>query len=152
MLDVGCGTGAITAGAAKAVGPSGHVVGIDRDDVLLELARAEHAMLPNLRFEYGDVTTLTFSREFDIVSAARTLQWIAEPALAISRMKHASKSSAVLVVLDYNHTRNEWDPDPPGEFNLFYDAFLAWRHRNRWDNEMADHLPDLFRSAGVDLL
>jgi len=75
-------------------------------------------MLPNLRFEYGDVTTLTFGREFDIVTAARTLQWIAEPALAISRMKQASKSSGVLVVLDYNHTRNEWEPDPPGEFNL----------------------------------
>src|SRR6516164_2145961 len=73
VLDVGCGTGAITAGAAKAVGPHGHVVGIDRDEALLELARAEHAMIPNLRFEYGDVTTLTFGTEFDIVTAARTL-------------------------------------------------------------------------------
>src|SRR5215467_3542294 len=84
VLDVGCGTGAITAGAAKAVGPHGYVVGIDRDEVLLEVARTEHAKVPNLRFEYGDVTTLTFCAQFDVVSAARTLQWIAEPALAIS--------------------------------------------------------------------
>jgi SAM-dependent methyltransferase len=95
------------------------------------------------------VTTLTSSAEFDIVTAARTLQWIAEPGLAISRMKQATKPSGVLVVLDYNHTRNEWEPDPPGEFKLFYNAFLAWRRTNRWDNEMADHLPDLFRSAGL---
>src|SRR5215472_11030821 len=74
VLDVGCGTGAITAGAAKAVGPHGHVVGIDRDAVLLELARTEHSMVPNLRFEYVDVTTLTSRAQFDIVSAARTLQ------------------------------------------------------------------------------
>jgi ubiquinone/menaquinone biosynthesis C-methylase UbiE len=149
VLDIGCGTGAITAGAAKAVGPHGHVVGIDRDEALLELARREHATIPNLRFEYGDVTTLTSGAEFDIVTAARTLQWIAEPGLAILRMKQAIKPSGVLVVLDYNHTRNEWEPDPPVEFMLFYKAFLAWRHANRWDNETADHLPDLFRSAGM---
>ena len=149
MLDVGCGTGAITAGVAEAVGPHGRVIGIDRDEVLLELARTEHASTPNLRFEHGDVTTLTSCAQFDIVNAARTLQWIAEPALAISKMKQAAKPSGVLVVLDYNHTSNEWEPDPPDEFKLFYNAFLAWRSRNRWDNEMADHLPDLFRSAGL---
>jgi SAM-dependent methyltransferase len=149
VLDVGCGTGAITAGAAKAVAPHGHVVGIDRDEALLELARTEHADVPNLRFEYGDVTTLASCSQFDIISAARALQWIAEPALAISKMKQAVKPSGVLVVLDYNHTNNEWEPDPPDEFQLFYNAFLAWRCTNRWDNEMADHLPDLFRSAGL---
>lgn len=149
VLDVGCGTGAITAGVARAVGPHGHVVGIDRDEGLLELARTEHAMLPNLEFELGDVTTLTFCAQFDIVTAARTLQWVAEPALAISIMKQAAKPSGLLVVLDYNHTSNEWEPDPPTEFKLFYGAFLGWRDTNRWDNEMADHLPDLFRSAGL---
>ena len=125
VLDVGCGTGAISADAAKAVGPHGHVVGIDREEVLLELARTEHALVPSLRFEYGDVTTLTSCAQFDIVSAARALQWIAEPPLAISKMKQAAKPSGVLVVLDYNHTSNDWEPDPPGEFKLFYNAFLA---------------------------
>src|SRR5208337_3386103 len=82
VLDVGCGTGAITSGIAKAVGPDSRVLGVDRDDVLLDLARREHAAIPNLRFEHGDATTLPFYAEFDIVTAARTLQWIAEPAAA----------------------------------------------------------------------
>ncbi len=64
-------------------------------------------------------------------------------------MKQATKPAGVLVVLDYCHTSNEWEPDPPREFKRFYSAFLAWRHANRWDNEMADHLPELFRSAGL---
>jgi SAM-dependent methyltransferase len=149
VLDIGCGTGAITAGMAKAVGPDGRVTGIDRDGALLEIARAEHASIPNLRFEHGDATTLNFHAEFDIVNAARTLQWIAGPALAISKMKQAAKSPGMLVALDYNHASNQWEPDPPGEFRLFYTAFLAWRRANGWDNEMADHLPDLFRSAGL---
>jgi SAM-dependent methyltransferase len=149
VLDVGCGTGSITAGVARAVGSDGHVVGIDRDERLLEVARTEHAMLPNLQFACGDATTLAFPGQFDIVTAARTLQWIAEPAIAVSRMKDALKPNGILVVLDYNHSRNEWEPEPPREFKLFYDAFLAWRHANHWDNEMADHLPQLFRAAGL---
>ena len=149
VLDVGCGTGAITAGIAKAVGPHGHVVGIDRDEVLLNLAQTEHASLPNLQFECGDATTLPFCAQFDIVTAARTLQWIAQPALAISKMKQAAKPAGALVVLDYNHATNKWDPAPPREFQRFYSAFLAWRNANGWDNEMANHLPALFRSAGL---
>ena len=154
VLDIGCGTGAITAGIAKAVGPHGCVIGIDRDQLLLELARTEHASIPNLQFEYGDVTTLTSCAQFDIVNAARTLQWIAEPALAISKMKQAANPSGVLVVLDYNHASNKWAPDPPGEFKLFYNAFLAWRNTNRWDNGMADHLPviDHLKSSLFELL
>jgi SAM-dependent methyltransferase len=122
---------------------------VDRDEVLLNLARTEHAALPNLEFECGDATSLPFRAQFDIVTAARTLQWIAEPALAIAQMKQAAKPGGLLVLLDYNHTDNAWEPDPPREFQRFYSAFLAWRHANSWDNQMADHLPGLLRSAGL---
>jgi SAM-dependent methyltransferase len=149
VLDAGCGTGAITAGIANAVGPQGYVMGIDRDQALLEVARSEHATVPNLHFERGDATTLNLRARFDVVTAARTLQWIAEPALAVANLKKAAKPTGVVVVLDYNHLRNQWQPDPPRDFQRFYDAFLAWRQSNRWDNEMADHLPELFRSAGL---
>lgn len=149
VLDVGCGSGAITAGIAEAVGPLGRVVGMDRDEALLGLARTEHAMLSNLAFERGDVTAMTYCAQFDIVTSARTLQWVAEPALAVLQMKRAATPSGVLVVLDYNHSSNSWEPDPPGEFQRFYSAFLSWRDANRWDNEMANHLPDLFQSAGL---
>ena len=59
VLDAGCGTGAVTAGIAAAIGPSGQVLGIDRDGSLLEIARAEHGGWPNLRFEIADLTALS---------------------------------------------------------------------------------------------
>lgn len=149
VLDVGCGTGAITAGIARAVTPEGYVVGVDRDEALLDIARTEHAEIENLRFECGDATALKYQGRFDIVTSARTLQWIAEPRLAIESMKQAARSGGAVVVLDYNHTQNQWEPEPPPEFRVCYEAFLAWRQANGWDNEMADHLPDLFRSAGL---
>src|SRR5262245_49109694 len=77
VLDIGCGTGAITAGIARAVGPQAEVMGIDRDEALLALARREHGHIANLTFEHGDVTTVAYKARFDIVTAARTLQWIA---------------------------------------------------------------------------
>jgi SAM-dependent methyltransferase len=149
VLDVGCGTGAITAGIAQAVKPEGYVVGVDRDETLLEMARTEHGGTENLQFERGDATALKFRAQFDIVTSARALQWIAEPRLAVESMGRAAKRGGVVVVLDYNHSQNQWEPEPPPEFMVCYDAFLAWRRANGWDNEMAEHLPELFRSTGL---
>lgn len=149
MLDVGCGTGAITADIAQAVKPEGYVVGVDRDETLLDMARTEHAGIENLQFERRDATALKFLAQFDIVTSARALQWIAEPHLAVENMRQAAKCGGVVVILDYNHTQNKWEPEPPPEFKVCYGAFLAWRQANGWDNEMADHLPELFRLTGL---
>lgn len=149
VLDVGCGTGAITAGIARAVKPEGHVVGVDRDEGLIEIAGTEHAEIENLQFECRDATALEYRAQFDIVTSARVLQWIAEPRSVVENMKKAAKRGGEVVVLDYNHVQNQWKPEPPQEFRVCYDAFLAWRCANGWDNEMADHLPELFRSAGL---
>jgi ubiquinone/menaquinone biosynthesis C-methylase UbiE len=149
VLDVGCGVGAITAGMARAVNPEGYVIGVDRDEGLLELAKTQHAGIENLQFESGDALALKYRARFDIVTSARALQWISEPGLAIEKMKQAAKRGGKVVVLDYNHTQNQWEPEPPPEFRTCYEAFLAWRRVNGWDNEMADHLPELFRSVGL---
>src|SRR3982751_3359875 len=94
VLDVGCGTGAITAGIARAVGASGRVVGVDRDESLLELARREHS---GAEFVYGDALELPYDAEFDIVTAARALQWIADPARAVEQMARAAKPGGMVV-------------------------------------------------------
>jgi ubiquinone/menaquinone biosynthesis C-methylase UbiE len=150
VLDVGCGTGAMTAGIADLVGLNGEVTGLDRDAPLLEQARARER--PNLRFEKGDILTMIFHREFDIVAAARVLQWIDtdQLAAAMKNLVRALKAGGLLVVLDYDHTAHTWLPEPPVEFRVFFDAFLAWRAANRWHNSIAPQLPELFRSAGLE--
>src|SRR5262249_58901936 len=37
---------------------------------------------------------------------------------------------------------------PPGEVRRFYDAFLAWRSANGWDNRLGDRLAELVETAG----
>ena len=151
VLDVGCGTGAITSGISKAVGPTGMVVGLDRDEANLAIARQEHPDAPNLRFEKGDILALAdeFQDRFDIVTAARTLQWISDPGRAIRILKQAAKPGGRIVILDYNLEDTRWEPEPPAAFRKFYRAFLEWRSANHWDNRMAEHLTELFHSAGL---
>jgi SAM-dependent methyltransferase len=149
VLDVGCGTGAVTADIARAVGPWGTVVGIDRDPTLLQRARERHAGVPGLRFEEADVLALPAAAAFDVVTAARVLQWIARPEQALGRMVHATRAGGLVVALEYNHADLVWDPEPPVAVRRFYDAFLGWRAANGWDNRMAHRLPGLFADAGL---
>src|SRR5689334_749557 len=92
VLDVGCGTGAITADIARAVGPGGVALGIDRDEANLATAVQNYGEIGNLRFETADILTLSdeFNNRFDIVTAARAIQWISEPERAIAQMKKAA--------------------------------------------------------------
>ena len=148
VLDVGAGTGAITAGIAGAVGPSGSVLGIDRDETMIRLAREHHAGVANLAFELLDVLALCDEARFDVVTAARALQWIEDPARALQRMHAATQPRGMVVVLEYTHADLVWEPAPPEPVRRFYDAFLAWRDANGWDNRLGDHLPALVADAG----
>jgi len=70
VLDLCCGTGAATLPAARAVGPSGSVLGVDLTPALVERARALAAAagLTHAQFVIGDVETLTYpSGSFDAV-------------------------------------------------------------------------------------
>ena len=147
VLDVGCGR-AITAGIAHLVGPGGEVVGIERDEALLEIARRERAA-PNLYFEHGDALSMEYDGVFDMATASRVLQWIAAPELAVARMATAVRQGGEVIALDYNHRDNSWEPEPPAAFARFYAGFLAWREANGWDNSMADHLEGMFGQAGL---
>src|SRR5215472_10071551 len=69
ILDVGCGTGAITADIAKAVGPDGAALGIDRDDANVAGAVQQYGGIGNLRFETVDILSLDarLHGRFDVV-------------------------------------------------------------------------------------
>lgn len=149
VLDVGCGTGAITRGMAEAVAPHGRVVGIDANPRLIDEARLAHGGVSGLSFEVGDVCSLPFDGMFEIVTAARVLQWLAHPLEALRQMAAAAKPGGRVVVLDFNHEKILWNPDPPSSMQMFYSAFLRWRADVGMDNAIADHLPRLFADAGL---
>ncbi|ETW93172.1 MAG: hypothetical protein ETSY1_40370 [Candidatus Entotheonella factor] len=152
VLDLGCGTGTITRGIAEAVAPYGEVVGVDINSMLIEEAPRLHSDVAGLRFEAADIYNLPFHGEFDIVHAARVLQWLAQPFEALRSMQQAAKPGGRVVVLDYNHERITWEPKPPHSMQVFYDAFLRWRAEAGMDNTIADHLPTMFNHLGLQTI
>jgi ubiquinone/menaquinone biosynthesis C-methylase UbiE len=155
VLDVGCGSGAITHGIAEMVGPSGTVIGIDRSEALIQQAKDSYADTPNLHFVCGDILDYIPSipniPEFSVLTTARTLQWVANPQDLIQKMKTLLKPNGLLCVLDYDHTAISWEPQPPASMQLFYAQFLKWRSDAGMDNQIALHAGDLMQASGLNI-
>jgi trans-aconitate methyltransferase len=83
ILDIGCGTGHLTAQIADS---GARVVGVDRSP---EMASAARKAYPNLQFEVADARDLRFRAEFDAVFSNATLHWICEPELVIRSVWNA---------------------------------------------------------------
>jgi ubiquinone/menaquinone biosynthesis C-methylase UbiE len=69
VLDLGCGAGDVSMLAAEFVGPTGLVVGIDRNGEVLTLAseRAHAAGLRQISFEQASVESFSSEEPFDLV-------------------------------------------------------------------------------------
>lgn len=145
VLDVGCGSGTITKGIAKY---AGKVTGIDRSEALILLAK-EHA--GNVTFLVGDIMDYSPDEKFDIITTARTLQWIAHPGDVVKKMVTLLNPRGLLCVLDYNHEAIQWDPAPPQSMLDFYAAFLKWRSDAGMDNAIADHVIDLVQVQALKI-
>ena len=150
VLDIGCGTGTITRGIAEIVGAGGRVVGVDSNPALINKARQLHQDVPGLEFEVADIFNLTYQDEFHIVTSARVLQWLSNPLKALETMKSATKIGGKVLILDYNHEKISWEPEPPLSMQSFYASFLKWRSDAGMDNAIADNLKTLFKQVGLN--
>lgn len=148
VLDVGCGTGAITKGIAEAVGENGFVVGIDTTAHLIAKGKEDFKSISNLQLLEADVFNYEPEEKFDLLVAARVLQWLPNPLAAILKCKDLLKPTGQISVLDYNHTQLEWKPEPPDSMKKFYKAFLDWRTDAGMNNKIAEDLPFYFTEAG----
>jgi SAM-dependent methyltransferase len=81
VLDLGSGVGDVAMLVGKPVLPSGEVVGIERDERSLALARARarEARHLNVRFIRSDVTEISSDQLFDAVVGRFILQFLPDP-------------------------------------------------------------------------
>jgi len=85
ILDVGCGTGQLTAEIAAS---GAHALGIDSAASMIGQARRN---FPELRFEQADVTALSYRDEFDAVFSNATLHWVRDADRAAAGIRRALK-------------------------------------------------------------
>ncbi|KAA2240706.1 class I SAM-dependent methyltransferase [Chitinophaga agrisoli] len=152
VLDVGCGAGSITAGIAELTGAGGQVTGIDTSQELINRARENFSHLDNMHFEVADINTYQPQKQFNVITTARVLQWVDNPAQLINRMVQLLEKDGHITILDYNHERIQWSPAIPASMQQFYQAFLQWRADAGMDNQIADHLAGLLTQQGLTVV
>ncbi len=152
VLDVGCGSGSITAGIRELAGADGQVTGIDNSQELINRARENFGQMGNVHFEVADINTYQPPTQFNVITTARVLQWVNNPAQLITRMAQLLKKDGHLTILDYNHEKIQWSPAIPESMQQFYQAFLQWRAHAGMDNRIADHLADVLIQRGLTIV
>jgi ubiquinone/menaquinone biosynthesis C-methylase UbiE len=149
-LDLGCGGGAVTTELARLVGASGRAVGIDMDEVKLELARADaaEAGLSNIEFRQADVDGWNELEAYDVVYSRFLLEHVSRPLDLLRRMWAAVRPGGSIAVEDADF--EGLFSDPP------HDAFELWKRLNPevlehhgGDPWMGRKLHRLFFEAGI---
>jgi ubiquinone/menaquinone biosynthesis C-methylase UbiE len=104
VLDVGCGSGAVTRTLAQRVAPGGSAVGVDTSAALLKVARelADEAGLGDtIEFKQGDCRALPFpDASFDAVVAATTLSHVPDAGRALTEMVRVTRPGGRVGVFD----------------------------------------------------
>lgn len=102
VLDVGSGTGSLSAAVAAAA-PSSRIVGIDRSAPYVAVARAHHQG-ERVRFEVGDAQYLPFQdASFDLTMSGLILNFIPHPQNALKEMIRVTRAGGTVAaaVWDY---------------------------------------------------
>jgi len=131
VLDLGTGLGHVAAEVADLVGPAGHVVGVDIDPRMLEVARARTEHLPQVAFVEGDAARWR-GQQFDAVVGRLILFHLPDPIGVLRHHLEAVRSDGRVVMLDYDIGGLRAEPS-----NAFTDRMTAL-------------VMSAFRAAGAD--
>lgn len=114
VLDLGAGVGDVSMLAADLVGPGGRVLGIDRDDGGLELARARATRegYDHVRFQTAEIEAFEAQESFDAIVGRLVLLYQPDPAKTLRHALRFLRPGGVLVCheIDFANTPSS---DPP---------------------------------------
>jgi SAM-dependent methyltransferase len=148
-LDVGCGGGHVTTDLARLAGPTGWAVGVDFDEVIIDLAGKEAAEqgVRNVEFRVGRAEELSESG-FQVAYTRLLLDVVADPEAVLSSMADAVVPDGCVVAEEAEVSSCFCYPP-----NLAFRRWIGWfaetMRRRGGDPEIGPRLPGLFRSVGL---
>ena len=150
VLDVGCGSGAVTREIARRVGRSGLAVGLDPSPALLavarELAHAE-GLGDRLEFREGSALRLPFADgSFDAVVCVTVLSHVPNGASAIPELVRVLRTGGRLGVFDLDTDMTAFTHPDRG---LTRRIVAAASDATAVDGWLVRALPALFQRAGL---
>lgn len=96
VLDIGCGCGELTIEAARAVGVTGKVVGVDVSRPILAEGRAATKALANIELLEHDAATYTPDAPFDALISRFGVMFFEDPPAAFANIRAAVKPGGSL--------------------------------------------------------
>ena len=140
VLDVGCGDGYVTRLIASRV-PDGSVLGVDPSPRMIEVARAADDQLTNVSFQLGDVTTMAFGPDFDLVVSFNALHWVPDQETAYRNVAAALKPGGRVLVQFVCH----------GDRPSVEHVAMEVTRDSRWAAAFADFAPPFVHIDPADL-
>jgi SAM-dependent methyltransferase len=113
VLDVGCGTGDVSFLAARLVGPTGAVLGVDRSAEAVAVAerRARDAGLGNVSFVVQELAEVTVTAPVDALVGRLVLMYLDDPAAALRRLLEAVRPGGVVAFQEMDMGAVVCEPD-----------------------------------------
>ncbi len=120
ILDVGCGTGGWTRYFAELIGSTENIYGIDLSRHRIEIAQK---MNPNIKYKVEDVVDLSYSKEFDIITA-------------IDVLTHINTEEQIISALC-----GIYDSLKPNGFFIWYDVYAKDHFQSQENDEAQGYHP-----------
>jgi ubiquinone/menaquinone biosynthesis C-methylase UbiE len=106
IVDVGCGSGAISIALAQRVGPTGHNTGIDISAPMLARARETAPAGAPIDFVLADATIYPFvPGSFDLLVSRFGVMFFADPTLSFANLRRGMRSSGRLAFVCWREPR-----------------------------------------------
>lgn len=154
VADIGCGPGYASLDLAEAVGPQGHVIGVDQSRTFLKVLRerAQGQGLSNVETIETDLAGLDLpGNSLDMIYVRWVLSFVAEPEAALVRMVKALKPGGAIVLQEYGCYRTfRIEPHEP-VLDRFLDAVEAGWKAGGGDANVARRLPGALAKAGCEI-
>jgi ubiquinone/menaquinone biosynthesis C-methylase UbiE len=137
VLDAGCGAGDMSLLAARLVGPTGRVTGVDRsaESIALAQRRVEANAQSNISFLVGDLANLTLSESFDALIGRFVLKFLTDPAAVLNKLMRQVRAGGIVAFqeMDIGAYGRSMSSDLP-----------LWQQCGKW-------ISTVFRQTGVDI-
>ena len=150
VLDLGCGTGDVSFLAARLVGPTGTVLGVDRsaEAVATASARAGQAGLDNVSFTVADLAGLELAAPVDALVGRLVLLYLDDPVATLRRLLGLLQPGGVVAFQEMDMGAATCEPDCP-LFLTTGDRIVQTFIRAGIDHRTGLKLSRIYRDAGL---
>jgi SAM-dependent methyltransferase len=144
VLDVGCGTGALTSELVSRLGPAG-VTAVDPSEPFVAATQARH---PGVDVRRSPAERLPFANAaFDAALAQLVVHFMKDPVAGLAEMARVTRRDGIVAACVWDHGGSE------GPLRLFWDAAHTLDPGVDDESHLAGarkgHLAELFQAAGL---